>query len=80
MVMVSGGKDELNGKSVKLKITFDNGDVTQTLAGKVVRFDVFEDQQGIGTAGISYDENSVPMEYKMRLNDYLVTYKKTPTS
>jgi hypothetical protein len=79
MVMVSGGKDELNGKSVKLKITFDNGEVTQTFAGKVVRFDVFEDQQSIGTAGISYDENSVPMEYKMRLNDYLVTYRKTPT-
>ncbi len=75
-VIVSGSSQDLMNKPIRLKIAFDDGKETHTLSGKIVRFDEIQDQTEIGVAGIRFDENEVPMEYKMRLNEYLVTLRK----
>lgn len=77
-VLVTGVAKFLTGKVVRLKLLLDDGKESFILPGKIVRFDEFQEQKGIGAAGIQFDEPNVPMEYKMRLNEYLVTLRRPP--
>ena len=75
-VLISGVADQITDKQIKLRIAFDDGKKTHVLPGKIVRFDEFEEQKGIGAAGILFDDASIPMEYKMHLNEYLISVRK----
>jgi hypothetical protein len=79
-VLVTGIGKFLNDKQIKLKLFFDDGKTVWLLPGSIVRFDEFAEQKGIGVAGILFDEANVPMEYKMRLNEYLVTVRRPASS
>lgn len=75
-VLVTGVAKFLDQKPARLKLFFDDGKESHTLPGKIVRFDEFAEQKGIGAAGIQFDEQHTPMRYKMRLNEYLTTARK----
>ncbi len=73
MVLMTGVAKFVIGKDAKLQIEVDDRKRPILLNGKIVRFDEYPERKGIGTVGVQFYEREVPMEYKIRLNDYLNT-------
>lgn len=76
-LFVSGDEQSLLTKQAKLKISVDYIKAPHLLDGKIVRFDEISEQEGIGAVGMQFDEKRVGMEFKMRLNEYLISLRKT---
>ncbi len=76
-IIHSSIKSLLN-KEIILKIDFDELNKSTNLKGKVVRFEQVEQQQDLNVLAIHYEENIIPMEYKMKINDYLSSVKRIP--
>jgi hypothetical protein len=55
----------------ELKIDFE--EKTIFIPGKIIRIDPVEGQKDLAVLSIIFLENQVPMEYKMRLNDYFTS-------
>jgi hypothetical protein len=60
-------------KEAALRIDFNDPRETYTIRGKFVRAENVEGKKEMVAIGISFDEASVPMGYKIRLNDMLST-------
>lgn len=75
-VLITGVAKFLLNRDAVLKINLDDNEAGLTVPAKVVRFEEFADQKGIGTVGLHFNENEVSMEYKMRLNEYIGTVRK----
>ncbi len=70
-VLIFGiGKFLMNKKAI-LKIPFEDRREPIELEGTVVRFEEVEGRKDISAIAIQFDEGKVPMEYRMKLSDYL---------
>lgn len=58
-------------KDVVLRIDFDDPRESLMIGGKVVRLEDVEGRKELVAVAIHFNENQVPMNYKMRINDYL---------
>ena len=50
------------------------------LPGQILRFEAVEGRNDIAAYAIKFEDEQVPMEYKMRLNQYLRALRKSPIS
>ncbi len=76
-VLVTGVAKYIVEKEIKLRIEVEDSKEALLIPGTVVRFDDVQDRKGIGAAAIHFHEDQVPMAYKMRLNEYLVSVRKS---
>lgn len=55
---------------------FSDPDEIVDVKGTIVQADSVEGRQDLSAIGIKFDENQVPLSYKIRINDYLSTTRK----
>lgn len=75
-IIVVGVAKFLMDKSVVLKLELDDKSKIINLKGKVIRFEPVESRKDLAALVVYFEEKSIPMEYKMRINDYLVHLRK----
>ena len=76
-IVIMGLANFLKGKDCMLRFMFSDPDEVVDVKGTIVKVDPIEGRRDIVSAGINFDENQVPLSYKIRINDYLSTNKKT---
>ena len=74
-LIVPGAEKGLLEKDAKLRIESEDDREVFLLRGKVIRFEEVQDRTDIGIIAMLFSEDGVPMEYKMRLNNYLVSVR-----
>ncbi|MFP4152594.1 MAG: PilZN3 domain-containing protein [Alkalispirochaeta sp.] len=75
-VIMPGIPQFLKGKKALLTLEFEDPSELLPVTGTIVRFETVEGRSDIAAFAICYDEDSVPMAYKMRLSNYLRPIKK----
>lgn len=70
-VIIPGVAPFLVNKDAVLRIVLEEPDDVLDIRGKVIRFEAVEGRKDIAAFAISFDEDSVPMKYKMRINNFL---------
>jgi len=65
----------LMDKEASLRIDFNDPREVYTIKGKFVRVEPVEGKKEMVAIGLSFDEASVPMGYKIRLNDMLTSQR-----
>ncbi len=70
-VIIVGLAKFLVGKECKLRVDLEEPRETVEIPGKVVRFEDVEGRKDLAAIAIHYDDATVPMSYKMHINDYL---------
>lgn len=58
-----------------VRLVFDDPEQTFQIEGSIVRFDPVEGRSDIAAFGIQFDEDKVPMGYKMRINSVLKQFR-----
>ncbi|GAB1433398.1 PilZ domain-containing protein [Spirochaetota bacterium] len=76
-VIIVGIAKFLIGKSVTLRLEMEDPRETLAISGKVVRYENVENRKDLAAIAINFDEDRVPMSYKMHINDY-IGQKKGP--
>jgi hypothetical protein len=76
-IILLGLSKYLQTKDAVLRINFSDPIETVEIKGSVVGADPVEGRQDIVAASINFDENQVPMSYKIHINNYLTTNRKT---
>ncbi|TFG83511.1 MAG: PilZ domain-containing protein [Spirochaetales bacterium] len=61
----------LVGKDCRLRIDIDEPRETIEIPGKVVRYEDVQGRKDLTAIAVHFDEATVPMSYKMHINDYL---------
>lgn len=75
-VVLMGIPKFLNGKDCITRFMFSDPDEIVDVKGTIVQADPVEGRQDLSAVGIKFDENQVPLSYKIRINDYLSTSRK----
>lgn len=75
-VIIVGLAKFLIGKECTIRLDMDEPKESYNIKGKVVRFEEVEGRKDLAAIAVCFDETSIPMTYKMRINDYLTYYKK----
>jgi len=70
-VLVYGKAEALVEKKVILYLDFSEQKQPLALPGKVLRFESVANREDIGAIAILFDEDKIPMPYKMAINNYL---------
>jgi len=70
-IIIMGLAKFLVGKSCQLRIDLEEPRETVAINGKVVRYEDVEGRKDLTAIAINYDEATVPLTYKMHLNDYI---------
>ncbi|AEJ18829.1 PilZ domain-containing protein [Gracilinema caldarium] len=65
-------------KEVTLRLDFEDPRESHIIGGKVVRIEDVEGRKELVAVAIHFNENQVPMNYKMRINDYLSQIRTEP--
>ena len=73
--IVPGVAKFLVDKECQLRIETEENDLLN-IPGKIIRFEPVQGRKDLAALAILFEENRVPMEYKMRINDYLILQKK----
>ncbi|MFN2312752.1 MAG: PilZN3 domain-containing protein [Spirochaetia bacterium] len=77
VIIVGLAKFLVNRTAVlRLQLADDEGQIE--LVGKVVRFEPVEGRTDIAAFAIQFDEDKVPIKYKMKINSFLRTVKIKP--
>lgn len=79
-LIIMGVPKFLVGKEAVMKVKLENPDDQVELKGKVIRFEPIEGRQDIGAFVIQFYDESVPMEYKLRLTNYFKITKNKKTT
>ena len=66
----------LNGKSVVIRLLCSEPNEIIDIRGTIVAVHNVEGRKDLVQAGIKFDDEQVPLSYKMRLNNYLTTNRK----
>jgi hypothetical protein len=74
-IIMLGVAKFLLDKDASLRIDFNDPRVVYTIKGKFVRAEPVEGKKEMVAIGLSFDEASVPMGYKIRLNDMLTSQR-----
>jgi len=70
-VIIVGLAKFLVGKACKLQVDLEDPRETVSIPGAVVRYEDVEGRKDLTAIALRFDEATVPMSYKMHLNDYL---------
>ncbi len=70
-VIMAGIGKFLTNKDIAIRIDFDEPSETILLKGKTLRTEEVEGRKDLVAVAIHFYEEMVPMNYKMRINDYL---------
>jgi Tfp pilus assembly protein PilZ len=70
-VILVGVAKFIADKEVALRLDFEDPRESLMIGGKVVRLEDVEGRKELVAVAIHFNENQVPMNYKMRINDYL---------
>jgi hypothetical protein len=68
VIMMGTGKESEN---VVLRVNFANPTESFMLKGRFVRSEMVEGRKDLCALGIAFDEEEIPLSYKLRINDYL---------
>lgn len=79
-VIIVGLAKFLIGKECTIRLDMDEPKESYNIKGKVVRFEEVEGRKDLAAIAVFFDETTIPMTYKMRINDYLTYYKKQTNS
>lgn len=79
-VIMVGIPHFLLNKDVALHLDFDEPMETVQIRGTIVSADPLEGKPNISTVSIKFDENMMPLSYKLHLNDYFSQVRKTQLS
>jgi hypothetical protein len=74
-VIIAGVAKYLIEKEATLKLETTNNELF-SIKGKTIRYEPVEGRKDLAAIAIQYDEENVPMEYKMVINDFLKQQKK----
>jgi hypothetical protein len=80
LLIISGAAETMAQKDVKLKLGVSDDQSSLVIPGKIVRFEEIPERKGIGSVALQFAEGQVPMDYKLRLNDYISTARKPETT
>ncbi|MBQ9238036.1 MAG: PilZ domain-containing protein [Treponema sp.] len=67
----------LTQKEIILRISFMDPVETIDIKGTIVAAEAIEGRQDIAAVGIHFDESQIPINYKLHINSYLTTSRKT---
>ncbi len=79
-VILVGLSQYLANKEATLRIDFEEPAETVSIRGMVVSADLIEGRKDICSASIKFDENVVPLSYKLHVNNFLTSIRKTQLS
>jgi len=76
-VIIAGVAKFLVEKKATLKIEIEENRKVVDIEGTILRYEEVEGRKDLAALAIKYDEDKVPMEYKIRINDYLRQIRKS---
>ncbi len=79
-IILLGLSQFLVNKEALLKIEFDDSPEVLTLKGSIVAANLIEGRKDIVAASMKFNEAEVPLGYKLHINTYLTTTRKTQLS
>jgi len=75
-VVLMGIPKFLENKECVTRFMFSEPNEIVDVKGVIVQSEPVEGRQDLAAVGIKFDENQVPLSYKIRINDYLSTTRK----
>ena len=79
-VVLIGLSQFLTGKEAILRLEFNEPPEIVSVRGTVVSADLIEGRKDVCIASLKFDENALPLSYKIHLNDFLTSVRKTQLS
>jgi hypothetical protein len=70
-IIMHGVPQFLVNRAATLRMEFDDPEETLTVNGSIMRYESVEGRSDISAFAVKYDEDKVPMPYKMRLSEFL---------
>ena len=70
-LIIAGVGKFLVNKAILIKLEEEETDAVFNLMGKVLRFEPIENRKDIASIAILFEENLIPIEYKLFFNDFL---------
>jgi hypothetical protein len=77
-VVIFGIAQFIMNRDAILKLELDDPPETLDIPGRIVRFEAVEGRTDIAAFAIQFAEDKVPMQYKLRINNYLKTFRVKP--
>ncbi len=77
-VIIVGLAKFLVGKDCMIRLDMDEPRETLEIKGKIVRHEDVEGRKDLAAIAIHFDEATVPMSYKMHINDYVSQVRHDP--
>jgi hypothetical protein len=74
-MIIMGLAKFLVGKTCQLRMDLEDPRETIAINGKVVRYEDVEGRKDLTAIAVEFDQASVPISYKMHINDYIGTRK-----
>jgi hypothetical protein len=79
-MIIMGLAKFLVGKTCQLRMDLEEPRETIAITGKVVRYEDVEGRKDLTAIAVQFDQASVPISYKMHINDYIGTRKSQTDS
>ena len=79
-MMLAGLSQFLTGKEAHMRIDFDDPPESVVVRGIISAADAVEGRKDICQITVKFDENSLPLAFKMHINNYLTSVKKPSVS
>lgn len=76
-ILISGLAKFLANKPAEFKLKLEEQDKLLSMKGKILRVESVEGRKDIAAIWMKFDEDAVPIEYKMLVNGYLTRLRKT---
>ena len=74
--LMLGNPEQLKGKKTIIRMIFDEPYEVFNIEGTVVFTESIEGRQDLAAFSMKFDEDKIPLQYKMHINSYLVSYHK----
>lgn len=74
-VVIFGIAQFIVNREATLKLELEEPEEILELPGRIVRFEPVEGRHDIAAFAIQFEEDKVPMKYKLRINNYLKTFR-----
>ncbi|MBR5646163.1 MAG: PilZ domain-containing protein [Treponema sp.] len=75
-IMLVGVPKFLVGKPIKLRFDFNDTNESFIVSGTIPRAEFLEGRKDIASVHVAYNVDSVPMSYKMHINNFITNFQK----
>ncbi len=79
-LIIPGLAKFLQNKPAVLHLEFESKNEPVKLAGSIIRIEPISERDDIAAIAVAFDEQSVPLSYKMRINEYLSATRQSSKS